>query len=147
LCYADLRPAPAPAGLSAPPAPSGLPAPSAFDPLTAPLALLEQAGGAPALTIDEGQAAGVIDPGLADSKPAAPGWPCARCGAVVPLDDTSCTSCGAAFLEGSGLDDPILGRLGNGPLSAQTKILIMIGGSALLLAVILGLMYVLGTIF
>jgi len=147
LCYADLRPRPiepvVPVAPVAPVTPSaGAPTSSAlavepFDPLTAPLALLERGGVAP----ETGE--------VAAETPASvkAGWPCARCGATVALDETSCTSCGAGFLEGTLTDDPVLNRLGHGPVSNQIKLLIMIGGSAGLLVLGLGLMYLFGSIF
>jgi hypothetical protein len=86
------------------------------------------------------------------TDPATPGlkeasWPCATCGATVPLDSSTCTSCGAGFLEGTLPVDPVLGRLSKGAASTQAKVLIMVGGSLGLLVVILGAMYVLGAIF
>lgn len=151
LCYADLRPAPAPPPQPEPqplppPLATAQPAPAAassdiFDPLTAPLALLERGAEDPA-------------PGLAPAanpvaQPATKqaGWPCASCGATVPLDDPTCTSCGAGFLEGTLPVDPVLGRLSKGAVTNQAKVFIMVGGSLGLLVLILGAMYVLGAIF
>ena len=139
LCYADLRPAPPT------PAPLPQPAPAAassevFDPLTVPLALLERG-------VDE------PSPGQAPSaqpQPVHAGWPCATCGATVPLEEPSCTSCGAGFLAGTVPVDPVLSRLSrgsNGAVSNQAKLLIMVGGSLGLLVLILGAMYIVGTIF
>jgi len=150
LCYADLRPAPEPAPE---PAPMQEPAPTPqraaerqpttasassdmFDPLTAPLALLERGAEEPATL----QAP-------TDPTPTGAGWPCATCGATVPLDEPTCTSCGAGFLEGTLPVDPVLGRLSKGAASNQAKALIMVGGSVGLLVLILGTMYVLGAIF
>lgn len=114
-----------------------------FDPLTAPLALLERGAlaPAPAQATTEGT-----------ERPAPPpqaSWPCASCGAAVPLDEPNCTSCGAGFLEGMPVD-PVLGRLAGGTsagVSNQTKLLIMVGGSLGLLVLILGVMYIAGTVF
>ena len=130
LCYADLRPAaerqPMTASASS----------DMFDPLTAPLALLERGAEKPATL----QAP-------TDPTPTGAGWPCATCGATVPLDEPTCTSCGAGFLEGTLPVDPVLGRLSKGAASNQAKALIMVGGSVGLLVLILGTMYVLGAIF
>ena len=130
LCYADLRPAaerqPMTASASS----------DMFDPLTAPLALLERGAEEPATL----QAP-------TDPTPTGAGWPCATCGATVPLDEPTCTSCGAGFLEGTLPVDPVLGRLSKGAASNQAKALIMVGGSVGLLVLILGTMYVLGAIF
>jgi hypothetical protein len=142
LCYADLRPAPTPATEPTPqstaaPQPTTAAASSdMFDPLTAPLALLERGAEEPASL----QAP-------SDPMPNGAGWPCATCGATVPLDEPTCTSCGAGFLEGTLPVDPVLGRLSKGAASNQAKVLIMVGGSVGLLVLILGAMYVLGAIF
>ncbi|HET9186686.1 MAG TPA: hypothetical protein VFN80_01925 [Acidothermaceae bacterium] len=154
LCYADLRPAPPrepvpePEPTSsvesvAPPRATAQPVPVAasselLDPLTAPLALLEARVDAPAREA------------AAEPTTTQPVWPCARCGATVPLNEPNCTSCGAGFLEGTLPADAVLGRLSNGssgPVSNQTKLFIMIGGSLGLLVLMLGAMYILGTIF
>lgn len=92
LCYADLRPPPAPP----PPPPARLaPIPPAYadlDPLTAPLDALTE-------------------------KPVAR-WPCATCGAANDLTHSACAGCGAGFLaglreaEGPLLELPVVGDLG-----------------------------------
>lgn len=97
LCFADLRPAPAPAAveLAVPAAAAyGLPAP---DPLTDTVADL----GTP-------QAAGAPDPT----------WPCATCGAANGLTADVCAACGAGFLAGLRESEapllalPVVGDLG-----------------------------------
>ena len=146
--YADLRPAPATA-------PVVQPAGGGFDPLTAPLALLEREPGEAAGTT---RATAAADPaqvgdGRAAGKHAAPTtepdltWPCATCGAMVPFDETSCSACGAGFLENVDADTS-LHRFGlhTGLVSKQTKAVIMIGGSFGLLVLLLGIMYLLGTL-
>ncbi len=153
LCYADLRPAP-PEPPAAPVAPEAAVAPAApahaaasselFDPLTAPLALLERGVAGPVSS--QPPSSQIQTP---ESQPQV-GWPCATCGATVPLDEPNCTSCGAGFLEGTMPADPVLGRLSGGSrngVSNQTKLLIMVGGSLGLLVLILGAMYIVGTIF
>ena len=103
LCYADLRPALAPApapapALAPPPLPARLaPIPPAYaaldlDPLTAPLDALAE-------------------------KPVSR-WPCATCGAANDLTHSACAGCGAGFLaglreaEGPLLELPVVGDLG-----------------------------------
>lgn len=151
LCYADLRPAPVvqPAAEQHARAERG-PQPKlqdgAFDPLTAPLALLDREEGAPGGQVD---VAGDPPAGKHAARSAEPevGWPCARCGTIVPFDESSCTACGAGFLENV---DPKSGArrlgLGSGEVSKQTKALIVIGGSFGVLVLLLGLMYVLGAV-
>jgi hypothetical protein len=143
LCYADLRPsseptapeltAPEPADLE--PAvypPAAAPAAQLpvttrpFDPLTAPIGAIE---GPP--------------PDSAAASVAA--WPCHRCGEQVPFDDGVCRSCGAVFLDGASEADPVLRRFG--AVSPQAKAVIMLGGSAAMAAIFLGLMYLLGALF
>jgi len=135
LCYADLRPAPAPPPVAPlPPAPAAASS-DIFDPLTAPLALLER--GAEELAPAEAPTVG----------PKETGWPCASCGATVPLAEPNCTSCGAGFLAGTLPADAVLDRLSRGAASSQTKAVIMVGGSLGLLALLLAAMYLLGAIF
>lgn len=100
LCYADLRPAPAPTPdpvpepvLAVPPSASyGVPA---ADPLSAPLA---------------GPAGPTAGPD--------PTWPCTTCGAANPLTLSACAGCGAGFLaglrdtDGPLLELPVVGDLG-----------------------------------
>jgi hypothetical protein len=85
----------------------------------------------------------------APEEPLAPaGWPCLTCGQLVAIDDSACPSCGAKFLEN--LDsDTSLHRLGlnSGQVSGQLKVFIMVGGSVGLLVVLVGLMYIVGTLF
>jgi len=147
LCYADLRPASPQPAREPQPAPSphsttAVTSSDIFDPLTAPLALLERGAEEPAPAQTS-----TADPAPANPAPKQAGWPCATCGATVPLDEPTCTSCGAGFLEGTLPVDPLLGRLSKGAASSQAKVLIMVGGSLGLLALILGAMYVLGAIF
>jgi hypothetical protein len=120
LCYADLRPVPAAAvpathddaSADVPPAPPAAPAAvgeASPDPLTAPISTLlsppaelpaPAAVGPPAaeaeLPADAEALPGVVDPQLAAAT-----WPCARCGAAVPLLLDACNECGAGFLTGA----------------------------------------------
>lgn len=148
LCYADLRPAPAiephsePAAYAEPPARGDAvpnPPSHALDPLTAPLALLDREPAAP-----DAPRAGKH---AAPADEAESGWPCAACGATAPFDEVSCPSCGAGFLENVDTDTSLHHfGLATGPISNQTKVFIMVGGSLGLLVVLLGLMYVIGTV-
>lgn len=149
LCYADLRPAPepihepirepvsvpasVPAAASAavtggPQSQSGA---GGLDPLTAPLHLLDPAEPPPT--------AG------ADVRPVV-GWPCLRCGESVPLDGATCPACGSPFLAGAVEPENALERIVAGGASKQTKFIIMVGGSLGLLVLILGLMYLFGSV-
>ena len=125
-------------------APSGVTAGVSFDPLTAPLALLERASGEQ-LSGEPGSDGQLGESSVAP-KPAY--WPCLRCGANVSIEESACTSCGAGFLETPEVPRTAThGLRHGGEISNQTKALIMIGGSLGLLVVLLGLMYLLGTVF
>lgn len=112
LCYADLRPKPAPEPppvLQAPPAASyGTPA---LDPLLAPA---PTAAGPTAGTSGAGTTAGAS----AGTSGAVPTWPCTTCGAANAITLPACASCGAGFLsrlretEGPLLELPVVGDLG-----------------------------------
>jgi len=153
LCYADLRPPPEPAFEPAPePAPEGSASevftPGLLDPLTAPLALLERQEPAPnAQPLATATTATTAATADAAASPVARGWPCIRCGAVAPFTETTCPACGAAFLEGAPGNATPLDRLVSGAASDQTKLLIMVGGGLGLLVLLLGLMYLFGTVF
>jgi len=133
LCYADLRPAPAPvpASVASVPASAEQPAPVAFDPLTAPLALLEGGGD--------------------DHQPTAPekitGWPCTGCEAVVSFDDSACPACGIGFLDGAMGEPDIAQRIGGGGLSTGMQVMIIGGGSIGLAALITALLVIAGSVF
>ena len=153
LCYADLRP----------PQPVAEPAAAGLDPLTAPLALLEKVvapgiahhGAAyvaaePDSAVTEVAAeplaqAAAARATTADAAASGVSWPCRRCGAGVAFDEPACTSCGAPFLEHDATGDPVLRRLG--PVSTPARAAIMIGGGLGLVALFLGLMYIVGAVF
>jgi hypothetical protein len=175
LCYADLRPPPpAPAPAPAEPlAPVTAPADSAFrppaagqspfdiDPLTAPLALLETAtafaGAAPGSATQQvrtlpAPATALSAPATAEQSAtvgapvATPAWPCLSCGTQVPISESTCPQCGAGFLE-SLPGDPALQRVVGAAMSPNTKVFIMVGGTALLLGLIFLAMYLSSLIF
>jgi len=137
LCYADLRPAPAPAAatVTVPAAEEGVP--TEFDPLTAPLALVEAVAG--------GTYAGV-DAHLPSAPTKAVGWPCPHCQIVVPFDSSECPDCGTAFLDGATGEADFVQRVGTG-MSTGTQVMIMAVGSIGLVAVITALLYIAGSIF
>ena len=89
LCYADLRPAAAPA--EPPPAPSAAAGPSAAEP---------------------SYSAAVVtgpDPVAAPAQAAAgPSWPCAACGTNNPIALDVCGGCGLPFLSGLREQEPPL---------------------------------------
>ena len=98
-CYADLRPATAPAPAPVPPAPTAVYGEPAPDPLTAPLLAL-----APELPAAPAPAA------------AEPTWPCLSCQERNPLSASSCLACGSGFLAAArsgdaGLSLPLVGDL------------------------------------
>ncbi len=125
-----------------------------FDPLTAPIDALEGPPPVPAGVDRAAVPAGVdraaVPAGVdraavpADASSAVT-WPCHRCGEQVPFDDGVCRSCGAVFLDGASEVDPVLRRFGS--VSPQAKAVIMLGGSAAMAAIFLGLMYLLGALF
>ena len=114
LCYADLRPAPAPsatADLQPAPGSEALPAPRA-------------AAGMPTGTATDVPTAGAppVKPSAAAASPlvtgiARPTWPCAGCGASVDVDLDACLACGTPFLgalrnSSIGIELPVVGNLG-----------------------------------
>jgi hypothetical protein len=124
LCFADLRPAPAPPPVDLPvptAAAYGLPAP---DPLTAPtaeLGLPEQVPVAPTTV-----------PGAPD-----PTWPCATCGAANGLTADVCAACGAGFLAGlRETEAPLLALPVVGDLGAMSRAQRLGLAAALVLAVV-----------
>ena len=114
LCYADLRPAPAPtvaASLAVPPSASyGVPA---LDPLTAPAAEL----GLPTSTQIQATA-----PTARTAPTTTATWPCSTCGHGNDLSRAACASCGAGFLARLREDqEPLLVLPVVGDLSALSR--------------------------
>jgi hypothetical protein len=114
LCYADLRSVPAAAvpatrnvaSVDVPPAAPGTHSDAAQDPLTAPISTLlgpsaEPTAPAAAAAPEPSPDAAETLPGVVDPQLAAASWPCARCGAKVPLLLDVCDECGAGFLAGA----------------------------------------------
>jgi hypothetical protein len=143
LCYADLRPKPEPEPVAVssrePSYAAGATPGGADDSLTAPLSPLEAA----ALAIAH-QTAAVTE---ADSADAPVGWPCTGCEAVVSFDDDACPTCGTRFLDGARGEPDLLDRIGPGGLPVSTQSLIIAGGAAALIAIIVAAMYIIGMLF
>jgi hypothetical protein len=100
--------------------------------LTAPLSALQAAA----------QALGHAPDGEADDMPV--GWPCTGCKAVVSFDEDVCPTCGTRFLEGARGEPDLLDRIGRGGLPVSTQSLIIAGGAAAMIAVIVAAMYIIG---
>ena len=143
LCYADLRPAPAPVAVVAAPAATAAEelAALAYDPLTAPLALVEAGG--------HGQSSGGIPTETAESvaPEKATGWPCRRCEILVSFDEAACSTCGTGFLDGASGQPDFAQRIGRRGVSTGVQIMIIAGGSVGLIALITGLLFLAGAIF
>jgi RNA polymerase subunit RPABC4/transcription elongation factor Spt4 len=139
LCYADLRPKPEPEPVAVS---AGTPS------LTS-----GAAPGAPAdsLTALEAAAQALVQqaaPGTeADPSVAPRGWPCTGCEAIVSFDEDACPTCGTRFLDGARGGPDLLDRIGPGGLPVSTQTLIIAGGAAAIIAIILAAMYIIGTVF
>ncbi len=72
------------------------------------------------------------------------GWPCTGCKAVVSFDEDVCPTCGTRFLEGARGEPDLLDRIGRGGLPVSTQSLIIAGGAAAMIAVIVAAMYIIG---
>jgi RNA polymerase subunit RPABC4/transcription elongation factor Spt4 len=139
LCYADLRPKPEPEPVAV----------SAREPSYAAVA----APGAPAepLSALEAAAQALVQQAgpdtEADPSAVAVGWPCTGCEAVVSFDEDACPTCGTRFLDGARGEPDLLDRIGPGGLPVSTQSLIIAGGAAAMIAIIVAAMYIIGTIF
>jgi RNA polymerase subunit RPABC4/transcription elongation factor Spt4 len=144
LCYADLRPKPEPEPVAVsagePSYAEGAtaaaphPAPDAATPLSA----LEAAAQA---LVRQAEPDAETDPSTA-----AVGWPCTGCKAVVSFDDDACPTCGARFLDGAHGEPDLLDRIGPGGLPVSTQTLIIAGGAAAMIAIIVAAMYIIGSV-
>jgi hypothetical protein len=144
LCYADLRPKTEPepvAVTTREPSYAGAAAPGApVDRLITPLSALEEA----ALAIAR-QADGNAAP-EADGSIAPVGWPCTGCHGMVSFGEDVCPTCGTRFLDGARGEPDLLDRIGPGGLPLSTQSLIIAGGAAAMLAIIVATMYLIGFI-
>ena len=83
----------------------------------------------------------------ADPSVAPRGWPCTGCEAIVSFDEDACPTCGTRFLDGARGAPDLLDRIGSGGLPVSTQTLIIAGGAAAIIAIILAAMYIIGTLF
>jgi uncharacterized membrane protein YvbJ len=72
------------------------------------------------------------------------GWPCTGCGEVVSFDEDACPTCGTRFLDGARGEPDLLDRIGRGGLPVSTQSLIIAGGAAAMIAIIVAAMYIIG---
>jgi RNA polymerase subunit RPABC4/transcription elongation factor Spt4 len=150
-CYADLRPAPAPAPQPVLEAPA---LPDPLDPLTAPLPRLpatlvaETPAEAPAET-PATQVPAQAQPGVVPTPTEEPtSWPCGRCRTLVPFDEDECPKCHARFLASPlpDADRTLLDKLPRGQGKTNAALVIVVGGF-LLMGLFVGLFALLGSIF
>jgi hypothetical protein len=66
----------------------------------------------------------------------------------VPFDDDACPNCGARFLDAAlpGAEQTLLDKLPQGPRKPTNAFLVMVVGSVVVMAIIVGLLALLGTI-
>lgn len=132
LCFADLRPKPAPAeSVVASPIAAAAPSPAAT-PVASPIA---DPLDAPVMK-------------RSDVKVATAAWPCPLCGAAVPIDSDLCTTCGGSFLGGVKPDVcltlPLVGNvlaLGTGQRWALTA-----AAATAVTALLFGVLFLLGSL-
>jgi hypothetical protein len=65
----------------------------------------------------------------------------------VSFDEDACPACGTRFLDGARGEPDLLVRIGPGGLPVSTQTLIIAGGAAAIIAIILAAMYIIGTLF
>ena len=136
LCYADLRPKPEPEPVAVSAREPGYAAGATPGTPADPLTALEAA--AQALVRQAAPDTGA-DPSAAPS-----GWPCTGCEAVVSFDEDACPTCGTRFLDGARGEPDLLDRIGPGGLPVSTQTLIIAGGAAAIIAIIVAAMYIIG---
>jgi RNA polymerase subunit RPABC4/transcription elongation factor Spt4 len=147
-CYADLRPAPAPAPQQVLEAPA---LPDPLDPLTAPLPALpatlvaDAPADAPATQVPAQSQPGVVP--TPTEQPVS--WPCGRCQALVPFDEDECPKCHARFLASplADADRTLLDKLPRGQRKTTNAALVIVVGGLLLMGLFIGLFALLGSIF
>jgi len=83
----------------------------------------------------------------ADPEVKAAGWPCTHCEAIVSFDEPTCPTCGAGFLEGARGEPDLLDRIGRSGLPKSTQFMIIMGGAFAIIAVVIGALYIFGSIF
>jgi hypothetical protein len=136
LCYADLR-VPAATAAVEPAVPMAQYAPS--------MAAVSQSTLA-ALAPDP-----ILDGPVTKAPPVAgaqlAGWPCLRCGAIVPMDDDVCTGCGQPFLPSEATPSlalPIVGDLGR--MDRGQRIVVTIVAALLVTGLFVALAFLAGSI-
>jgi hypothetical protein len=138
LCFADLRPAPGPAGsatAATAPVIDALPSPRAATPQAAAVpsavpAAAPGTGTAVEAVLPDAAVAGGSGSTAAGTT-ARPTWPCSGCGASVDVDLDACSICGTGFLGAlrsstGGIELPVVGNLGR--FSDRSRI--VLGASA-----------------
>ena len=147
LCYADLRP-PAPAApvqtAPAPVVPTQGP-PTADAAVNAPVTLVADPPAADPFT----DPVAAASPGVVPVVPTPSGWPCARCGELVPFTDDECPDCHARFLESPlpGGDRTLLDRLPQGQRKASTAFMVMLVGGLGMTGVFVALFALIAFVF
>lgn len=134
LCYVDLRPQPEP------------------EPVAVSTREPSYAAGAtpvgPSLSPLEAAAQALLRPAASgtEADPSAPpvGWPCTGCGEIVSFDEDVCPTCATRFLDGARGEPDLLDRIGPGGLPVSTQTLIIAGGAAAIIAIIVAAMYIIG---
>jgi hypothetical protein len=140
LCYADLRPAPAPSATATPPAPP------ARDAVPSPRPAAVAAPAATDPSTSDAIAPIAVQPAPAGGT-ARPTWPCASCGASVDVDLDACSACGTPFLgalrsASTGIELPVVGNLGR--FSDRSRIVLGAAAGILIAFVLMVLTALLG---
>ncbi len=63
------------------------------------------------------------------------------------FDEDVCPTCGTRFLDGARGAPDLLDRIGPGGLPTSTQALIIAGGAAAIIAIVVAAMYIIGTLF
>jgi len=172
LCYADFRPPPAihqqpyeAAAPSAPLMPSSPMSASPADPLTAPLALLTRSSeraataGEPPRRLGRHAAPAEEEPddarepgpdADADADGTGPTWPSAACSTATPMTRSACDGCGSPFLAGLDADRPSVRLPRIGELTEASRPMrwgVAVAGAVVAMAVLIGLLTVVGLLF
>jgi hypothetical protein len=77
-----------------------------------------------------------------------PTWPCTTCGDLVAMERDTCPACGSGFLAAAA-GEPVIQVPGIGPVGTPTtsaKVALMVGGTLLLMVVLLGIFFLLGAL-
>ena len=75
------------------------------------------------------------------------GWPCLGCGALVPLADNACSQCGRPFLPSEASPSLRLPGVGDvGLLDKPQRVMLMFGGCAAVMALLVALAFLFGSV-